>query len=251
MGFEGESYSPSTRLSTGNSGHGNARVAGTSLTGSRLGRSNMRFFNTFFVVLGRSAVRDRASASPERTSHETHLSALYRPSQAYPRLPCPHENQGWPRRHQCAPRQGSRTSGCLIDASPNKTGRVRLRDARLVNKADFDRVFADNQRARTDYVMVMARPNQAGCPRLGMIVAKRLLARAVDRNRVKRCIRESFRQVLAELPACDFVVRLIAKPVPGDEARDLSRTFKRAGQRAMAKWPTSPAGEAAPEPPTN
>ncbi|MBW8329614.1 MAG: ribonuclease P protein component, partial [Thiobacillus sp.] len=59
--------------------------------------------------------------------------------------------------------------------------------------------------------------------------------------------RESFRQVLLELPACDFVVRLIVKPVAGDEARDLSRTFKRAGHRAMAKWPTAPAGDAVPE----
>ena len=108
-------------------------------------------------------------------------------------------------------------------------------------------MFADNQRARTDYVVVMARPNQVGYPRLGMVIAKRLLARAVDRNRVKRCVRESFRQVLPELPACDFVVRLIAKPVRGDEARDLSRTFKRAGNRAMAKWPTAPVSEIAPE----
>jgi ribonuclease P protein component len=113
---------------------------------------------------------------------------------------------------------------------------VRFNDARLVERSDFDRVFAENQRARTDYVMVMARPNQVGHPRLGMIIAKRLLARAVDRNRVKRCVRESFRLILPELPACDFVVRLIAKPVPGDEARDLIRTFKRAGDRAVAKW---------------
>lgn len=124
---------------------------------------------------------------------------------------------------------------------------MRLHDARLVAKADFDRVFADNQRARTDYVVVMARPNPVGYPRLGMVIAKRLLARAVDRNRVKRCVRESFRQALPELPACDFVVRLIAKPIPGDEARDLTRTFKRAGNRAMAKWSAAPAGETTPE----
>lgn len=99
--------------------------------------------------------------------------------------------------------------------------------------------------------MVMARPNQVGHPRLGMVIAKRLLARAVDRNRVKRCVRESFRQVLQELPACDFVVRLIAKPVAGDEARDLSRALKRAGHRAMAKWPGVPACEVEPEPSSN
>lgn len=128
---------------------------------------------------------------------------------------------------------------------------MRLRDARLVVKADFDRVFAENQRARTNYVMVMARPNQVGHPRLGMVVAKRVLARAVDRNRVKRCVRESFRQVMAGLPACDFVVRLIVRPLPGDEARDLPRTFQRAGQRAMAKWPAAPASCEAAPPSTN
>jgi ribonuclease P protein component len=87
-----------------------------------------------------------------------------------------------------------------------------------------------------------------------MIVAKRLLARAVDRNRVRRCIRESFRQVLPELPACDFVVRLLVKPVSGEEARDLLRTFKRAGHRAMAKWPAVTSSEsplASPEPHSN
>ena len=102
--------------------------------------------------------------------------------------------------------------------------------------------------------MVMVRPNAAGFPRLGMIVAKRLLGRAVDRNRVKRCVRESFRLALPELPACDFVVRLLTKPVPGDEARDLMRTFKRAGLRAMAKWPAptaDPSAVAQPESPPN
>lgn len=126
-----------------------------------------------------------------------------------------------------------------------------MHDARLVSKADFDRVFADNQRARTEYVVIMTRPNPVGYPRLGMVIAKRLLVRAVDRNRVKRCVRESFRQALPELPACDFVVRLIAEPVHGDEARDLTRTFKRAGQRALAKWPSTQTAVVLPESSSN
>lgn len=124
---------------------------------------------------------------------------------------------------------------------PQATARVRVAAARLVVAADFSRVFADNQRAKTDSLVVMARPNTVGYPRLGMVVAKRILSRAVDRNRVKRCVRESFRQAFVLLPACDFVVRLIAKPTPGDEARDLTRTFVRAGKRAMAKWPDAQA----------
>lgn len=87
----------------------------------------------------------------------------------------------------------------------------------------------------------MARPNECGYPRLGMIVAKRLLKRAVDRNRVKRCVRETFRGVRAELPACDFVIRLIACPEPGRESAGLASALKRAAQRARVKWPvTSP-----------
>lgn len=117
---------------------------------------------------------------------------------------------------------------------------MRLRDARLTRPAEFERVFADNQRARTDVLLVMALPNEVGHARLGMVITKRLLARAVDRNRVRRCIRETFRLLLPELPACDFVVRLISRPQAGAEARELGRALQRAGQRAMAKWPTVP-----------
>lgn len=98
-------------------------------------------------------------------------------------------------------------------------------------------MFAENQRARTDAYLVMARPNQSGHPRLGLVVGKRILPRAVDRNRVKRCARESFRQRFAELPACDFVVRLLARPVPGEEVQALAQALHRAGRRARDTWP--------------
>lgn len=117
---------------------------------------------------------------------------------------------------------------------------MRFRDARLTRPAEFERVFKDNQRARTDTLLVMARPNDARHARLGMVIPKRLLARAVDRNRVRRCVRETFRQQLAQLPACDFVVRLIARPQPGAEAQELGRALQRAGERAQAKWPAVP-----------
>ena len=117
------------------------------------------------------------------------------------------------------------------------------RGARLLKPEEFERVFKENERARTDSLLVMARPNAIGHARLGMIIAKRLLPRAVDRNRIKRCVRETFRTQRQMLPACDFVVRLVAKPVAGNEVRDLARTLLRAGQRAMTKWPTLPLTE--------
>ena len=114
------------------------------------------------------------------------------------------------------------------------------RTARLLKPAEFERVFTENERARTDTLLVMARPNELGQARLGMVVAKRLLPRAVDRNRLKRCVRETFRVQRQDLPPCDFVVRLIAKPVPGNETRDLARTLTRAAQRAISRWPVLP-----------
>ena len=52
--------------------------------------------------------------------------------------------------------------------------------------------------------------------RLGLVVGKKLLKRAVDRNKVKRIIREQFRRERPNVPACDLIVRLAAKPAPLD-----------------------------------
>lgn len=43
-------------------------------------------------------------------------------------------------------------------------------------------------------------------PRLGFAIAKKQVKRAVDRNRLKRLFRESFRQSRARLPNKDFVI---------------------------------------------
>jgi ribonuclease P protein component len=58
---------------------------------------------------------------------------------------------------------------------------------------------------------LMARANGLGRARLGLIVARRIQHRAVDRNLTKRAIRETFRQT-DNLPAVDIVVQLRSKP---------------------------------------
>lgn len=58
----------------------------------------------------------------------------------------------------------------------------------------------------------MAKPNDLGHARLGLVVSKRLFPRAVDRNRMRRRIREAFRQQAAGLPSLDLVVRTQAVP---------------------------------------
>jgi ribonuclease P protein component len=49
----------------------------------------------------------------------------------------------------------------------------------------------------------------ANGPRLGLVVGKRFAPRAVDRNRIRRVVRESFRRRRADLPALDIVVQCV------------------------------------------
>jgi ribonuclease P protein component len=46
-----------------------------------------------------------------------------------------------------------------------------------------------------------------GRPRLGMLVTRKHAARATDRNRIKRCIREAFRLEQENLGSIDVLVR--------------------------------------------
>lgn len=55
-------------------------------------------------------------------------------------------------------------------------------------------------------LMALATPNELGHPRLGLIVSKKNVRRAVDRNRFKRLVRESVRLQQDRLPAVDIVL---------------------------------------------
>jgi ribonuclease P protein component len=61
----------------------------------------------------------------------------------------------------------------------------------------------------------------AGDARLGLLVTRRHAARASDRNRIKRCVREAFRLEQSRLGAVDLLVRppYDVKPSPRMIAR--------------------------------
>jgi ribonuclease P protein component len=78
-------------------------------------------------------------------------------------------------------------------------------DHRLRSAAEFGRVFADPKRSSDRFFTVLARSSGGTHARLGLTVPRRTAKRAVDRNRIKRLARESFRHQSA-LPPWDFVV---------------------------------------------
>ena len=77
---------------------------------------------------------------------------------------------------------------------------------RLLKPAEFDRVYALRARVSDSFFSVNGAPNELGFARLGLSIGAKIVGNSVARNRVKRQVRESFRQVAVALPAIDLIV---------------------------------------------
>jgi ribonuclease P protein component len=67
------------------------------------------------------------------------------------------------------------------------------RQSRLLKPAQFKSVFQQPIRSFDDCFRILARVNELHHHRLGMAVSKKACAKAVGRNRIKRVVRENFR----------------------------------------------------------
>lgn len=80
------------------------------------------------------------------------------------------------------------------------------KENRLLNAAGFGRVFKKATRSRDKWFTVLCRDNKRSIARLGLAISKKNCREATARNRIKRVVRESFRQHQAELAGLDIVV---------------------------------------------
>jgi ribonuclease P protein component len=71
---------------------------------------------------------------------------------------------------------------------------------------DIREVLKGGQRSQDGLFSMHARPNGLPHARLALAVSRRVSLKAVVRNRIKRLVRESFRQTQATLPGLDIVV---------------------------------------------
>jgi len=77
---------------------------------------------------------------------------------------------------------------------------------RLITASDYRQVFSHPKRVSTPELLFLFQKSNHQSSRLGLAIAKKQLPLAVDRNRVKRLIRESFRNKRAEINSIDIVV---------------------------------------------
>ncbi|MCB5189044.1 ribonuclease P protein component [Methylobacillus caricis] len=81
------------------------------------------------------------------------------------------------------------------------------RRAKLLKTDEFSSVFNFRKRVSGRYIVLHYQPNNLGHARLGLIVGKKVARRAVDRNYMKRVLRELFRVRQDQLQGLDIVAR--------------------------------------------
>ena len=107
------------------------------------------------------------------------------------------------------------------------------RARRLISGVEYSRVFRGASRSSDRFFTVLARRNGLAAARLGLAISRRVAPRAVDRNRLRRLARESFRQL--ELAPLDYVVmaRKDAVPAANQAIRSsLDMHFRRLSEQA-------------------
>ena len=91
--------------------------------------------------------------------------------------------------------------------APCLTGRFRFYN-RLQSQEDFAAVFACNNRSSDELFLFLSKKNGTDIARLGLAISKKYIKKSVDRNRIKRIVRESFRLQKKNLKGTDVVVLL-------------------------------------------
>ncbi|CAB1277642.1 ribonuclease P protein component [Candidatus Nitrosacidococcus tergens] len=77
---------------------------------------------------------------------------------------------------------------------------------RLHRPIEFKQVFTTEKKVQSKIFTIFYRLNELSYPRLGMVIPRRHLSRAFDRNQIKRLVREGFRHRQKWLDGYDLII---------------------------------------------
>jgi len=93
------------------------------------------------------------------------------------------------------------------------------RSHRLLRPAEFKPLFDNPQwRASSQHFLLLVSENRLAAARLGIVIGKRRVKRAVDRNLLRRLMRESFRHLGPELVVLDIATLVRANMYHPDKS---------------------------------
>ena len=94
---------------------------------------------------------------------------------------------------------------------------------KLKKAEDFSSVFNEaSVRQSEDSILLLGKLSHQPISRLGMVIAKKNIPRAVDRNKIKRVMREVFRNHSSfPTDTCLDIVLLVRGKIPKDNAGSL------------------------------
>ena len=127
---------------------------------------------------------------------EENISTKQPPPREKARLSGEDGDQERTRSHQTPPSERTQEIN-----SPPLLGFGLPKDARLLKRSDFLRVYEHGKRFEGRFMTVFILPASGDKHRVGITATKKAIGKAHDRNRAKRLLRESFRLSRAELDA--------------------------------------------------
>ena len=120
-----------------------------------------------------------------------------------------------------------------------------VKQAKMIKTDDFSSVFNFRKRISTQYLALHYQPNTHQRPRLGLVVGKKVAKLSVNRNYMRRVLREFFRLQQHEICHVDLIVRVQKKFSKNDFTKikqEFDGLIRKLNQRVMlSDKPNAPA----------
>lgn len=153
--------------------------------------------------------RRRGQGSLYEVRDETHLSAIEDSACAHAWFSRAHEDGGRSQGPVGAARQRACAPFCLThDPAFAPARRTLAHRYRLRGVGAFEAVFRTGERHDAHFLQLIAAPAAQSPGRVGYVIGRKTMRRAVDRNRLRRRLRENVRASRPAIEAFDIILRV-------------------------------------------